>query len=312
MNRIFFVALVLTLFSSFAFAQQQMAVTVDDLPVVHYGIQDPEFQKELTLQLIKTFEEYSIPAIGYVNEGKLYDDGKLDSNKVQLLELWLSNGFELGNHTFSHPNYHETPFHRFSANVLRGEKITKPLSQKHDLPYRYFRHPYLRIGTSQSHADSLRRFLQQNGYTPAPVTIDNEDYIFAKAYHIAYSRNDRELMGKVGETYVEYMEEKLQFYEKSSETLFGRNIPQTLLIHANLLNAHYLDDLAEMYVSYGYSFISQEEVLEDESYQTPVTRYGPWGISWIDRWAISRGVDRTFFEDDPLTPDFIKDLSNNR
>ncbi|HBX66364.1 MAG TPA: polysaccharide deacetylase-like protein, partial [Balneolaceae bacterium] len=65
-------------------------------------------------------------------------------------------------------------------------------------------------------------------------------------------------------------------------------------------------------VSYGYSFISQEEVLEDESYQTPVTRYGPWGISWIDRWAISRGVDRTFFEDDPLTPDFIKDLSNNR
>ncbi|HBX66365.1 MAG TPA: polysaccharide deacetylase-like protein, partial [Balneolaceae bacterium] len=90
----------------------------------------------------------------------------------------------------------------------------------------------------QSHADSLRRFLQQNGYTPAPVTIDNEDYIFAKAYHIAYSRNDRELMGKVGETYVEYMEEKLQFYEKSSETLFGRNIPQTLLIHANLLNAH--------------------------------------------------------------------------
>lgn len=289
-----------------------MAVTVDDLPVVPYGVEESEFQRELTQQLIQTFDKYEIPAIGYVNERKLYRNGQLDANKVNLLELWLSNGYELGNHTFSHPNYHNTPFNEFSADVLRGEKITKPLSEKYNLPYRYFRHPYLRIGTSQSHADSLHNFLKQNGYTPSPVTIDNEDYIFAKAYHIAYSKGDEELMSKIGSTYVDYMEDKLLFYEKSSQTLFGRNIPQTLLIHANLLNAHYLDNLAEMYVSHGYSFISQEEVLKDEAYQSPVTRYGPWGISWIDRWAISRGVDRSFFEGDPLAPDFVHELSNSR
>jgi peptidoglycan/xylan/chitin deacetylase (PgdA/CDA1 family) len=309
----FYFAILFLTISISSFAQNhKVAITVDDLPTVPYGIEDLEFQKELTLQLIQTFVEFDIPAIGYVNESKLYDNGELDSDKVGLLELWLSNGYELGNHTFSHPNYHETPFDDFTADVLKGEKVTKPLSEKFNLPYRYFRHPYLRIGTSQSHADSLRNFLKQHGYTPAPVTIDNEDYIFAKAYHIAYSQNDPNLMSKIGESYVDYMEEKLKFYKKSSQTLFGRNISQTLLIHANLLNAHFLDDLAEMYVEHGYSFISQEEALQDEAYQTSVTRYGPWGISWIDRWAISRGVDRSFFDGDPITPDYIHDLSNSR
>lgn len=304
-----FITFLFFLLSIEAYTQQRkMAVTVDDLPVVHYGIEDPEYLEEITLKLLNTFEKYHIPAIGYVNETKLYEDGELDSSKVKLLELWLRRGFELGNHTFSHPNYHNVAFGDFTADVLKGEEITKPLAQKYDLPYRYFRHPYLRIGRSQEHADSLTHFLNANNYTVAPVTIDNEDYLFAKAYHNAYIKNDKQLMEKVGSTYVDYMEKKLRFYEQSSHTLFERNIAQTLLIHASLLNADYLDELAELYIEYGYTFISQEEVLKDEAYQTPVTRYGPWGISWIDRWAISRGVGRDFFSGDPSTPDFIHEL----
>lgn len=307
----FFFTLIFSLLISTSFAQDKtMCITVDDLPVVSYGINDPEFHRQVTRDLIQTFDDYDIPAIGYVNEFKLYRDGQLDSNQVELLEFWLKNGYELGNHTFSHKNYHRVPFEEFAEDATKGEKISRELSRKHDLPYRYFRHPYLRLGLSQSHADSLRQFLKELDYTEAPVTIDNEDYLFAQAYHRAFENNDQPLMQKIGEAYLEYMTDKLLFYEASSENLFGRNIAQTLLVHASLLNAHYLDDLAQIYQEHGYRFISQEEVLKDPAYQKPFTRYGDWGISWIDRWALTEGVNREFFEGDPATPEFIKKLND--
>lgn len=290
---------------------KKMCITIDDLPTVTYGIDEPEFARELTQKLIHTFDEYDIPAIGYVNETKLYDDGEnLDSEQVHLLEMWLENGYELGNHTYSHSNYHQTPFDDFAEDLQKGEKVTAPLAEKYGSEYKYFRHPYLRIGTTESSADSLRTFLRQHGYTEAPVTIDNEDYVFALAYHNAYAKNDSALMEKVGAMYVDYMEEKLLFYENQSQKLFNRKIDQTLLIHASLLNANYLDDLARMYKKHGYTFISQTDVLKDPAYDHPITVYGEWGISWIDRWALSEGNRGDFFKGDPITPEFVQALAN--
>ena len=54
-------------------------------------------------------------------------------------------------------------------------------------------------------------------------------------------------MKKVGEAYVPYMESKLDYWERQSQKLFGREIAQTLLIHANFINSDYLDDLIRMF-----------------------------------------------------------------
>ena len=306
----YFFTLIFSMVITFTYAQNKtVCITVDDLPVVSYGNDDPDFHLGVTQMLINTFIEYDIPAIGYVNEFKLYNDGRLDTHQVKLLELWTENGYELGNHTFSHKNYHQVSFEEFTTDVIRGEKISKELSEKYNLPYQYFRHPYLRLGLSESHADSLRRFLNDHDYIEAPVTIDNEDYLFAKAYHLAFQQGDQSLMIKIGAAYIEYMTEKMLFYEASSMALFSRNISQTLLIHASLLNAHYLDDLANVFKKNGYRFISQTRVLNDPAYDSQFTRYGDWGISWIDRWALTKKVSREFFQGDPMTPEFIKKLN---
>lgn len=302
--------ILLCLIFSFADAQdKKICITVDDLPTVSYGIDEPVFAKEITMDLINTFNKYDIPAIGYVNEEKLYQDGTPDSTQIQLLEIWLENGLDLGNHTYSHSSYHEVSFDEFTDDIIKGEKITSALAEKYGKEYRYFRHPYLRMGLRQSHADSLKNFLHKHGYTEAPVTIDNEDYIFALAYHRAYEDGNSLLMKKIGSTYVDYMEQKLHYFEQQSITLFDRNINQTLLTHANLLNAHYMDDLADMYLKNGYKFVSQNEVLADEAYNHPVTSYGNWGISWIDRWALSEGKRGEFFKGDPVTPEFVRELA---
>jgi hypothetical protein len=61
--------------------------------------------KAITGSTTSTFVKYNVRAIGFVNENKLYEDGAPDPNRVALLQQWLDNGLELGNHTFSHPNY---------------------------------------------------------------------------------------------------------------------------------------------------------------------------------------------------------------
>ncbi|WP_020532240.1 polysaccharide deacetylase family protein [Flexithrix dorotheae] len=301
--------LLIAIFTNAIAQKKQVCITVDDLPTVPYALQSKDHDLEITQKLIDTFTKNSIPAIGYVNERKLYPNGKLNQSKVELLELWLENGLEFGNHTYSHLNYHKVTFQEFTEDIIKGEKVTKKLAKKYNTKVKYFRHPYLRSGLDKEHTDSLKKFLAENNYTEAPVTIDNEDYLFAKAYSMAYKNQDSELMKRIGENYIDYMEEKLIFYENMSTNLFGRNIAQTLLVHASLLNAHYMDELVEMFQKHQYEFVSQETVLTDTAYQEEVTKFGDWGISWLDRWALSKGKRGDFFKGDPVTPEFILEMN---
>jgi spore germination protein YaaH len=97
-----------------------------------------------------------------------------------------------------------------------------------------------------------------------------------------------------------------------SEGLFNRQISQILLMHASLLNADYIQQLAEIYAKNGYKFVSMDQTITDEAYKTPITKFGRYGISWLDRWAISQGKTGDFFKGDPETPKYVADLSNQK
>lgn len=289
--------------------QKKLCISVDDLPVVSYGIQDTVFQKALMNKLIASLKKNEIPAIGFVNEQQLYADGQPSRFRVGLINSWADNGLELGNHTFSHPDYNELSFDDYTADIVKGETITKLSLSNRGRSLKYFRHPYLHVGNTKEKADSLAAFLKQRGYTVAPVTIDDEDYLFALAYHRATAKNDTALARRIGHDYLAYMERKLLYFERQASRLFGRNINQVLLIHASLLNADYVDSLAVVFRKNGFDFVSMYKALEDEAYQTEVTVYGNWGISWIDRWALSQGMKRDFFTDDPETPEYIRKMA---
>ena len=282
--------------------EKKICITVDDVPVITYQSRDSVIDYEITNKLLHTFKEYKIPAIGYVVEGQLYINGQLDSYKLNVLEMWLENGFDLGKHTYSHFDYNKVKDDRFFDDILKGQTITKILTQKYNKELKYFRHPYLHTGLDSAKSKKLDDFLFQNNYVEAPVTIDNDDYLFAKAYHNALSKEDTLLMKKIGEEYVSYMELKLMYFEQKSEEVFERKIPQTLLIHASLLNADYMDELAEMYLKNGYNFISQEEVLTDPAYKTPIKTFSKRGLSWIFRWGLSLGKRADIMNNDIEVP----------
>jgi peptidoglycan/xylan/chitin deacetylase (PgdA/CDA1 family) len=222
--------------------------------------------------------------------------------------LWVNDGLELGNHTFSHRSLNQIPLSEFQSDVLRGQTITRELLSTKKKDIRFFRHPFLQTGRTMEIKANFERFLAANGYTIAPISFDNADYIFSRAYDNAFDKNDRVLMKRVGDAYAPYMRSKLEYWERQSMRLFGREIKQTLLIHANFINSDYLDDLALMFRSRGYKFISLEEALKDEAYRLPDTYIGPAGISWLHRWALKRGKD-LIVPDEPKVPEFVLQAS---
>src|SRR5688572_22034166 len=97
-----------------AFGQKrEVVVTFDDLPTSYeYPLQ---VKQELTKKLIQTIKSNNIPAIGFVNEGKLYVPDEIDE-RTELLRMWLDAGLELGNHTFSHINLERAPIEAYEED----------------------------------------------------------------------------------------------------------------------------------------------------------------------------------------------------
>ncbi|MEM9895101.1 MAG: polysaccharide deacetylase family protein [Bacteroidota bacterium] len=287
---------------------RQINISVDDLPTVEYSVEEENHGLKITEGLLEAAKTYNAPLVGFVNASKLYKDGQIDSTKMKFLVSWLEAGHELGNHTFSHLNYHKVAFQEYSEDILAGEKIVKKVVETKNGEYRFFRHPYLRSGRDSLETTRLQEFLKQHGYQEALVTVDNDDYLFALAYARAYKKGDEDQMQQIGMSYIEYMTQKIAYFEKMSAQLFGRNINHTILIHASLLNAHYLGKLLAAYSAKGYSFIDQKAAQEDSAYQTPVTRFGDWGISWLERWTMIEQKSSELFSEDPKVPDFILQL----
>lgn len=302
----YFITSLLTSFIFYAsFAKdKKVCFTFDDLPLAIAMHADSSYYISTFHKILNQLTENKIPAIGFVNEKNLYTNGSLITYRLELLKLWHKRGLMLGNHTYSHSSYHQSTLEEYGNDILRGERtIQNLLINKNGK--KYFRHPYLHVGQTKEKADSLQTFLSKHNYTIAPVTIDNEDYIFSSAYQIALAYNEYDLADRIKWDYIKYMENKMKYFEELSIKLFGRNIPHILLLHNNPLNAEVLNELIDIYKKWDYDFISIDEALEDGVYNSPITVYKNWGISWVERWALSRKVPKEFFYNDPQTPSYI-------
>jgi peptidoglycan/xylan/chitin deacetylase (PgdA/CDA1 family) len=287
--------------------QKSIAITIDDLPVVSTRV-DLKTRVYITKKLLSHIKNERAPVIGFVNENKLFDGDKRDKNQVDLLRMWLDAGLELGNHTFSHRSLNKIDILDYETDLLKGETITNELLRERGRKVRFFRHPFLHTGRTLQVKADFQTFLTEHGYRIAPITFDNADYIFSRAYDVAFDAKNKRMMKQVGEAYVPYMESKLDYWERQSKVLFGREIAQTLLIHANFINSEYLDDLIEMFKRRGYRCVDIDSALKDEAYRLTDTYVGPAGISWLHRWALERG--KLFIvKDEPTVPDFVLKLS---
>jgi peptidoglycan/xylan/chitin deacetylase (PgdA/CDA1 family) len=266
-----------------------VAITIDDLPFMGYGLALKGIQDE-TMRLLSALKRHRVPAIGFVNEDKLEVPGEVDA-RVALLQGWLDAGMELGNHGYGHVDLNSTPLERYQEAVLKGEVVTRRILARRGAQPRYYRHPFTHTGPTREAKAAFEAFLAAHGYAVAPFTVEDSDYLFAKACADARRAGNTALAEKLRAAYLDHQDAMFTFYEAEARDLFGRDIPQILLIHANELNARAMEDVLGRLRRRGYAFVSLDAALRDEAYRSADGYVGPVGPSWLHRWRAGRGGD---------------------
>jgi peptidoglycan/xylan/chitin deacetylase (PgdA/CDA1 family) len=295
-------------------ADKAVAVTIDDLPAPGGGLVHNTIAglRENTEKLLAACRKAGVPVVGFVNEAKLAVKGETADDRAAreaVLKLWTDNGFELGNHTFTHGSLNNSTLDAFKKDVIDGEPVTRRLMQQKGGALRYFRHPFLHVGTTLDIRRASEVFLAERGYTIAPVTVDGKDYIYASVYATAVRNGNKETAAKLAADYLRFSDEKFAFAESSATRLLGRDISHVLLLHANAINADHFGALADVMKKRGYKFITLEEALKDDAYKQPDTYVGAWGHTWLRHWELSAGKTPSEATD---PPDWVMKLYNAR
>ncbi len=288
---------------------REVAVTFDDLPAPADSVvsDDPAALQAMTARLLAELKEYRIPAIGFVNEDKL-DRGDF-AQRVDILKMWVNAGFPLGNHTYSHADIDAMPLAAYELNFLRGEVVTEPLLRSKGMRERYFRYPFLNVGATPGTERAFKAFLTRQGYAVAPVTIDNQEYMFAAVYAHAMAAGDTATADRVAASFLSYMNDIFAYFEKFSAVTLGYQPRQVLLLHADELDTDELGNLAQMIRARGYRFITLRDALFDPAYRLP-DRYDDnvdGGVSWVEHWAYTMHKD---VPGGPAPPEYIESAYN--
>jgi peptidoglycan/xylan/chitin deacetylase (PgdA/CDA1 family) len=282
-----------------------IAITIDDLPAAAADFMTGAEIKDMTAKLLATLRDQKIPAVGFVNEKKLYKLGEVD-DRINALKLWGDYGFELGNHTYAHTSLNRVNLQQWEEEVVRGETVTSILLGQHNMKMRYFRHPYLDTGRDLQTRRDAEAFLVSRGYRIAPVTMDAWDWMYAPVYDDARKRGDVELQKKLVSSYLAHTTDVFEYFEKFSKNLIGYEPAQILLLHGNWLEAEHIGELLDLLRKRGYQFVTLGEALSDYAYSMPDEFVGEEGGSWIEHWAITRGQPP---RGEPEFPQWVIELS---
>lgn len=130
-----------------------------------------------------------------------------------------------------------------------------------------------------------------HGYSVAPFTIEHDDSVYSCVHDrkLGTQGTDAERRRLVLE-YLQHLAVSIDTFESMAQQIFGRPIPQILLIHANRLNAQTLDQTLSTFEKRGCTFVTLPVALADPAYRSTDLASKQFGPSWLMRWAKARNM----------------------
>jgi len=264
-------------------APANVALTFDDLPGIVLK-PDQDYLDATNLSLVNNLKAHHFPAIGFVNEGKLNEI--IRKRQIAVLHLWLNNGFDLGNHTYSHSSPNKVGANGYIADIARGEKLIRPMMEAAHRNLQWFRHPYLETGSPAPVKAKINSWLTAHGYKIAPVTIDCDDWEFAEPYDNAVMTGNKAEADRIRGVYLAYTERMIAWDRRAAQLEFGRPISFVMLMHDTRLNADSFDGLVAIFDRQNLHPVSLAKAMSDPAYRTPDIYHGKDGIEWLERWSL--------------------------
>ena len=288
-----------------------VAITVDDLPCANCaplnpdGSSRPGMMDTTNQHLIAGLVRARAPVTGFVITQGVEQAGAVGQHSLQ---LWLDAGFDLGSHSYSHPNFADISTEQMESDVARADTTLRPLLAANGRKLQFFRFPYNDTGDTQAKHDDLDAYLKTHGYQVASCTIDTSDYTFAAAYARAVGSHDSTMADRIRHEYLAYSATEIDFYAALNRRVLAYEPPEVMLIHDSLLNADSIDDLLALFRDRGYKFVSLAEAQHDPAYAIPDTYVTKYGMMWGYRWAKERNFGRLgMSESDP--PEWINNYA---
>lgn len=265
----FLIALFATATLAHAQEPKQLAITFDDLPFGYGRNLTLAEQREAVTRVLAVLEKHRVKATVFVIGRTVTDANR------GLVDAVVRAGHFVGNHSFSHQDLGVVSAKDYILDIQKGDEAIRPWLKG----VQYFRYPFLRQGNTIEKRDAVLSWLTSRGIVVAPVTIDNDDYLYNQ--RLVDAKAEGRAMD-VRNAYLDHMSEAAAYYDAKGRARMGRAVKQVLLLHMNYLNSLYLDDLLQRFRDDGWSFITFEEALKDEVYRLKYDYVGLKGAGHLD------------------------------
>jgi peptidoglycan/xylan/chitin deacetylase (PgdA/CDA1 family) len=262
---------------------QSVAFTFDDGPKL--GATPLMTPPQRNQALLDTLTRNQVQAALFVTSG----NGADRPEGYALAQAWGQAGHAIGNHTVTHPDLNSAKLSlaQYEREVLDCDAIirTLPGYQK------WFRFTFLREGNTPDKRDGMRAFLQQQGYRNAYVSLDTSDWRFDDKLREVLEKNPRADLAPLKALYLSHIRQRALAYRALAQQLQGRDIPQVILLHHNLINALWLNDVIAQFRAMGWSITTPAAAFADPVYQLMPDRAAA-GQSLLLSMARSLGVGK--------------------
>lgn len=208
-----------------------------------------------------------------------------DSLDTELQLDWLRSGNLIGNMTYEGRSFKRGGAQEFIATVARNDEALSRFQGKSAPAKKYFRFPFLKLGTDGERLSQIRAYLKQKGYVEVPATIDPRDVYFSQPYCAAQSRGDTMCATFIAATFKSWLLDKTIKARAVAQEIAGHDVKHILMIQANQLTCDWLDEWLRWYQAQGVRFISLDEALSDSFYMAGDITTAGNEIIWETRRA---------------------------
>jgi hypothetical protein len=140
----------------------------------------------------------------------------------------------------------------------------------------------------------MRSFLKEHGYRIGRATIDASDWAISARLESRLSASPTISTTAVGtagyrDFFLQHIWERTQYYQALAQEVISLPVRHTVLLHHNVLNALFLDDLIAMFVARGWRPVDADYAYADPIYERQ-PQCLPAGESLI--WGLAKETGR--------------------
>ncbi len=204
-----------------------------------------------------------------------------------LVRDWAEAGHAVGNHTSKHRSL-GSPRITLDAFIQHVQEADEAFRGLPTWTPR-LRFPYLKEGETREKRDGMRAWMRENGYRPAPVSIDTSDWYFDQLHRAHAKAGDSAKLAALKAAYVKHLLDRAEYYDDLARRVIGRSPAHVLLMHVNALNAAALPDVIAAFTSRGWTIVAPAKAFEDPLYASEPDTL-PAGESIVWAHARAKGI----------------------